>query len=56
MQKAITNLWFDGRSEKVLELYTSSFDGPVAVERPPASFQSMNKLDIPELEKAFRNE
>ena len=56
MQKAITNLWFDGRYEKVLELYTSSFDGPVAVERPPAALLRMNKLDIAELEKAFRNE
>ena len=26
MQKTVTNLWFDGRVEEALELYTSCFD------------------------------
>ena len=27
MQKIVTNLWFDGRVEEALELYTSCFEG-----------------------------
>ena len=62
MQKIVTNLWFDGRVEEALELYTSCFEDAHVTKVTRYTEAGMGKAgDIMTAEfelagQAFRNE